>query len=236
MPPHLPGLALSALSARLFDVTPDEPGGPGSDWSSKKVLTISLALGGALVLPLVCCLAHRFILTHKRKKNALALLAARRAAIYDVRVEAMDAARADGDDDRADAILELIERDRVRDKEDDAMHGQRVTRTGNLLRGYADGEKKEVKKVVYDDVESGSGGKENVGEADNVGETENGGALPDRPRLNGAAAAGAVMLGGLAERAQASQAPGVMGRGRVTDIGGKDESPQSPMEYTSDPF
>lgn len=119
---------------RAVRVTPDEPGGPGSDWSVGKVLGISLSLGAVLIVPLLLCLAHRCYLTHKRKKMALSVAEARAAAVLEARQAAVAQARAEGNDARADAIQEIIERDAALKPtgKEAAVH-----RTSNLMDRYS---------------------------------------------------------------------------------------------------
>lgn len=126
------------LAVRL---TPDEPGGPGSDWSASKVLIISLTLGAVLVIPLLICLGHRCYLTSKRKKMAKNVLAARTAAVLEARMAAVAEARAEGNHARADVIQAIIDRDAA---EQATGKEQMVHRTGNLMDRYADQERPAV--------------------------------------------------------------------------------------------
>jgi hypothetical protein len=124
-----------ALSGPAMRITPDAPGGPGSDWSSSRVLAISLSIGAILVLPLAICMAHRCYVTNVRKKRAAKILEARAAAVLEARQAAVAEARAEGNAARADHIQAIIDRDantKVNSKD-----VQTVRRAGNYLDGYA---------------------------------------------------------------------------------------------------
>lgn len=132
----------ASLNPPHVRITPDEPGGPGSDWNATKVLAISLSLAAVLVLPLFLCLARRCILTSMRKKKERKVADERLEAIMEAQAAAAREAAEAGDDERSLALraqLESTKKERAAVAKGRKPALERFDhKTANLFDAYAD--------------------------------------------------------------------------------------------------